>query len=153
VSDHQGSEEPDDEDSVQAVIQGMDFIFDVKKIDKLIANDPIAFSNPDLMQRKVSMESNRLMIYTALLTMANESEMHDVEQLPMGPERCESKYAMIKKLLQEQTNCLKIGNLHQCLHRIYIIRAIDNEEAGNVVMFFYGNVSFYLTTAWHTLSL
>jgi hypothetical protein len=109
----------------------------VKKIDKITANDPIAQNNPELKKLKVSMEWNRLVVDTALLTVSNESEMSDVEQMPMGPERRESTYAVVQKLVHEQANCLKIGNLHQCLkieiHCISILRGIDNEEAGSVV--------------------
>jgi len=109
----------------------------VKKIDVLIANDPIAQSNPDLKQLRQSIDWNRLMVETPLLTVANESEMHDVEQMPMGPERRERTYAVVKTLFQEQNNSLKIANLNQCfkidLHCICIIHAIDNEESGNLV--------------------
>jgi len=108
----------------------------VEKIDEIIANDPIAQNKPELKQLKVTMEWNRLVVGNALLTVSNESEMRDVEEMPMGPERRESTYAVVEKLMQEQTNCLKIGNLHQCLkveiHCISILRGIDNEEAGGV---------------------
>ena len=109
----------------------------VKKIDELIVNNLIALSSPDFKQLRVSMDWNRLMVETPLLTMANESEMHDVELMPMGLERRKSTYAVYKKLLQEQSNCLKIASLQQGfkidLHYIYILRAIDNKESGNLV--------------------
>jgi len=62
----------------------------VKKIDELIVNNLIALSSPDFKQLRVSMDWNRLMVETPLLTMANESEMHDVELMPMGLERRKS---------------------------------------------------------------
>ena len=108
----------------------------IEKLEKLVAADPVAHHYPDLEQFRVSVEWNRLTVETALLTAANESELHDVEQMPIRPERRESTYAVIKKLLWEQSNSLKIRNLHQCfkvdMHCICLLRDIDNEEAGNV---------------------
>jgi len=109
----------------------------VKKIDDVIANDTIAQSNPDLLQLRISIDSKRLMAETPLLTMANKLEMQDVEQMPIGPDRRESTYAIVTKFLQEQNNCLKMADLHQCLmidlQCICILRAIDNKESGNLV--------------------
>jgi len=109
----------------------------VKKIDDMIVNDTIAQSNPELLQLRLSMDSKLLMAETPLLTMANKSEMQDVEQMQIGPDRREKTYAIVTKLLQEQNNCLKMGNLHQCLKIdldcICILRAIDNKESGNLV--------------------
>jgi len=107
----------------------------VGKVDDMIQDDPVARSNPDLESLRLSMQWNRLVVDTLLLTAANESEMYDVEQMPMGSERCERTYAVVGKLLREQTNCLKIGNLHQCfkidVHCICIVHAIDNAESGS----------------------
>jgi len=109
----------------------------VKMIDEQIVNDPIARSNKHLLQLKVSMDWNRLNAETPLLTMANESGMKDVEQMPIGPDRRDSTYAIVEKFFQEQNNCLKIANLRQCfkidLHCIGILHAILNEESGNLV--------------------
>ena len=109
----------------------------VKMIDQKIVNDPIARSNTHLLQLKASMDWNRLIAETPLLTMANESEMKDVEQMPIGPDRRDRTYAIVTKYFQEQNNCLKIANLHQCfkidLHCIGILHAILNEESGNLV--------------------
>jgi len=45
------------------------------KIDKLMVNDPIALSDPHFKELKVTVQWNRLVIDTALLTVVNKSEM------------------------------------------------------------------------------
>ena len=108
----------------------------VKRIEELMVNDPVALNDPVLQRLKVSLEWNRMVIDTDLMKVDNESKKQDVQLMVMGPERRESTYALVEKLLQQQKNCMQLKDFNQCfliqLDCITLSQEIDNEESGNV---------------------